>query len=100
MKGLDFVGRIYSLPFIRNHGFARNGTKGYVFKAFRAFLKTFHEMLKKETVNLNLKIAILCLNVIWANQADDSAVAFSLNTATRFLRGEIEKWGGRKMPTP
>ena len=77
---------IFSLPFIRNHDFARNSTKCWIFKAFGVFSKAFHEILKKETVNSSLKNAILCLNVIWANQADYSAKAFSLNTATRFLR--------------
>jgi hypothetical protein len=60
---LDSVGWIYPLPFIRNHGFARNGTKGCIFKAFRAFSKAFHRMLKKETVNLSLKNTILCLEL-------------------------------------
>ena len=60
---LGFVGWFYSLPFIRNHGFARNGTKAHVFKAFRAFSKTFQKMLKKGTVNLSLKIAILCFRL-------------------------------------
>ena len=57
----DFSARIASLPFIRNHGFARNDTKGAVFKAFPAFLKAFLEMPKKKTVNLSLENAILCL---------------------------------------
>ena len=52
---------IVSLPFIRNHGFARNDTKGAVFRAFPAFSKAFLEMPKKETVNLSLKNAVLCL---------------------------------------
>ena len=52
---------IFSLPFIRNHDFARNSTKGWIFKAFGVFSKAFYEMLKKETVNLSLKNAILCL---------------------------------------
>ena len=56
----DFSARIASLPFIRNHGFARNDTKSAVFKAFPAFLKPFHEMPKKKTVNLSLKNEILC----------------------------------------
>ena len=60
---LDSVGCIYSLPFIRNHDFARNGTKGLIFMAFRVFSKAFHKMLKKETVNLSLKYAILCLSL-------------------------------------
>ena len=42
-------------------GFARNGTKGCIFKAFWVFSKTFHKSLKKETVNLSLKKAHLCL---------------------------------------
>lgn len=83
---------IFSLPFIRNHDFARNSTKCWIFKAFGVFSKAFHEILKKETVNSSLKNAILCLNVIWANQADYSAKAFSLNTATRFLRGKRKRW--------
>ena len=57
----DFSARIVSLPFIRNHGFARNDTKSAVFKAFPAFLKPSLEMPKKKTVNLSLKNAILCL---------------------------------------
>ena len=57
----DFSARIVSLPFIRNHGFARNDTKGAVFRAFPAFSKAFHEMPKK-TVNLRLKNEILCFN--------------------------------------
>lgn len=57
----DFSARIVSLPFIRNHAFARNDTKGAVFRAFPAFLKAIHEMPKKKTVNLRLKNEILCL---------------------------------------
>ena len=57
----DFSAQIASLPFIRNHGFARNDIKGAVFKAFPAFLKAFLEMPKKKTVNLRLKNAVLCL---------------------------------------
>ena len=57
----DFSARIVSLPFIRNHGFARNDTKGAVFRDFPAFSKAFHEMPKKKTVNLRLKNVILCL---------------------------------------
>ncbi len=57
----DFSARIVSLPFIRNHVFARNDTKDAVFKAFPAFQKTFLEMPKEKTVNLRLKNAILCL---------------------------------------
>lgn len=57
----DFSARIVSLPFIRNHGFARNVTKGVVFKAFPAFSKAIHEMLKKKTVNWRLENANLCL---------------------------------------
>ena len=52
---------IFSLPFIRNHDFARNSTKGFIFKAFRAFSEAFHEMRKKETVNSSLKNTNLCL---------------------------------------
>ena len=57
----DFSARIASLPFIRNHGFARNDIKSAVFRAFQAFSKAFHEMPKKKTVNLRLKNEILCL---------------------------------------
>ena len=64
----DFSARIASLPFIRNHGFARNDTKGAVFKAFPAFLKAFLEMPKKKTVNLRLKNAILCLTFAFRKQ--------------------------------
>ena len=52
---------IFSLPFIRNHDFARNSTKGFIFKAFRVFSSRLHGRLKKETVNLSLKNANLCL---------------------------------------
>ena len=61
-ESADFSARIVSLPFIRNHGFARNDTKGAVFKAFPAFSKAFHKMPKKKTVNLSLKNEILCFN--------------------------------------
>ena len=57
----DFSARIASLPFIRNHGFARNDTKGAVFRAFPAFSKAIHEMPKKKTVNLSIENAVLCL---------------------------------------
>lgn len=57
----DFPDQIASLPFIRNHAFARNDIKGAVFRAFPAFSKAFHKMPKKKTVNLSLKNAILCL---------------------------------------
>ena len=63
MKGMIFKAESTSLPVIRNHNFARNGTKGFIFKEFGAFSKAFHEMLKKETVNLSLKNAILCLEL-------------------------------------
>jgi hypothetical protein len=87
---LGFVGWFYSLPFIRNHCFARNGTKGWIFKDFRVFSKAFHEMPKKETVNLSLKNANLCLgfalvHFILTNHF--AAKGFSLTTVTRFLRG-------------
>ncbi len=49
-------------------------------------------MLKKETVSLSLKNAILCLrfalvHFILTNHI--AAKAFSLATVTRFLRGEV-----------
>ena len=44
----DFSARIASLPFIRNHGFARNDTKGAVFRAFPAFFKTFSRNAERE----------------------------------------------------
>lgn len=72
----DFSARIVSLPFIRNHGFARNDTKGAVFRAFPAFSKPFHEMPKKKTVNLRLKNAVLCL-------------AFAFRKQIRFLGGRL-----------
>lgn len=60
-------------------------------------------MLKKETVNLILKNANLCLgfalvHFILTNHF--AAKAFSLATVTRFLRGEREKWGGPQGPRP
>ena len=64
----DFSARIASLPFIRNHGFARNDIKGAVFKAFPAFSKAFLEMPKKKTVNLRLKNAVLCLTFAFREQ--------------------------------
>lgn len=64
----DFSARIVSLPFIRNHAFARNGTKGFIFKDFGAFSKAFHKMLKKETVNLSFKNAVLCLTFAFREQ--------------------------------
>ena len=72
----DFSARIASLPFIRNHGFARNDTKGAVFRAFPAFSKAIHEMLKKKTVNLRLKNAVLCFGVVFANKFVVSVMAF------------------------
>ena len=64
----DFSARIASLPFIRNHGFARNDTKGAVFKAFPAFSKAFLEMPKKKTVNLSIENANLCLTFAFREQ--------------------------------
>ncbi len=57
----DFSAQIASLPFIRNHAFARNSTKGFIFKTFRVFSSRLHGRMKKETVNLSLKNANLCL---------------------------------------
>ena len=65
---VDFSARIVSLPFIRNHGFARNDTKGTVFRAFPAFSKAFHEMPKKKTVNLSIENAVLCLTFAFREQ--------------------------------
>lgn len=84
----DFSARIVSLPFIRNHGFARNDTKGAVFRAFPAFLKPFSEMPKKKTVNLRLKNEILCLTFAFREQIRVMADAFSLNTAREILGDE------------
>ena len=64
----DFSARIVSLPFIRNHAFARNDIKGAVFRDFPAFSKAFHEMPKKKTVNLRLKNEILCLTFAFREQ--------------------------------
>lgn len=64
----DFSARIASLPFIRNYGFARNDTKGAVFRAFPVFSKVFPEMPKKKTVNLNIENAVLCFGVVFANK--------------------------------
>ena len=64
----DFSARIVSLPFIRNHGFARNDTKGAVFRAFPTFSKAFHEMPKDKTVNLSIENAVLCFGVVFANK--------------------------------
>ena len=64
----DFSALIAPLPFIRNHGFARNVTKGAVFRAFPAFSKAIHEMPKEKTVNLTLKNAVLCLTFAFREQ--------------------------------
>ena len=72
----DFSDQIASLPFIRNHGFARNDTKGAVFKAFPAFSKAFLEMSKKKTVNLRLKNAVLCFGVVSTNNFAASVGVF------------------------
>ena len=85
---VDFSARIVSLPFIRNHGFARNDTKGAVFMAFPAFLKPFHKMPKKKTVNLRLKNAVLCFGVVSTNNFAVSVGAFSLTTAREILGDE------------
>ena len=77
----DFSARIVSLPFIRNHGFARNDTKGAVFRAFPAFLKPFQEMPKEKTVNLSIENANLCLTFAFREQIRAMANAFSLTTA-------------------
>lgn len=84
----DFSSRIASLPFIRNHGFARNDTKGAVFRAFPAFSKDVHEMPKKKTVNLRLKNAVLCFGVVSTNNFAVSVGAFSLPTAREILGDE------------
>lgn len=72
----DFSSRIVSLPFIRNHGFARNDTKGAVFRAFPAFSKPFHKMSKEKTVNLRLKNEILCFGVAPATKIAVPVIAF------------------------
>ena len=41
---------------------ARDSTKGFIFKAFCVFSNRLHGRLKKETVNLSFKNAILCLD--------------------------------------
>ena len=64
----DFSARIVSLPFIRNHGFARNDIKSAVFRAFPAFSKAFLEMPKKKTVNLSIENANLCLTFAFREQ--------------------------------
>ena len=84
----DFSARIVSLPFIRNHAFARNDTKGAVFKAFSAFSKAFPEMPKKKTVNLRLENAVLCFGVVFTNNFAVSVGAFSLTTAREILGDE------------
>lgn len=84
----DFSARIVSLPFIRNHVFARNDTKGAVFRAFPAFSKAFLEMPKKKTVNLRLKNAVLCFGVVSVNKLAVSIGAFSLPTAREMLGDE------------
>ena len=87
----DFSARIVSLPFIRNHAFARNDTKGAVFRAFPAFLKPFHKMPKKKTVNLSIENAVLCFGVVSTNNFAVSVGAFSLTTAREILGDEKSK---------
>lgn len=84
----DFSAQIVSLPFIRNHAFARNDTKGAVFKAFPAFSKGVHEMPKKKTVNLSIENAVLCFGVVSTNNFAVSVGAFSLPTAREILGDE------------
>ena len=84
----DVSARIVSLPFIRNHAFARNDTKGAVFKDFSAFSKVFLEMPKKKTVNLSIENAILCFGVVSVNKLAVSVNAFSLTTAREILGDE------------
>lgn len=84
----DFSARIVSLPFIRNHAFARNDIKGAVFRDFPAFSKAFLEMLKKKTVNLSIENAILCFGVVSVNKLAVSIGAFSLPTAREMLGDE------------
>lgn len=72
----DFSAQIASLPFIRNHGFARNDTKGAVFRAFPAFSKDVHEMPKNKTVNLSIENANLCFGVVSTNNFAVSVGAF------------------------
>ena len=86
-----FFAQIVSLPFIRNHGFARNDIKGAVFKAFPAFSKAFHEMPKKKTVNLSIENAVLCFGVVSTNNFAVSVGAFSLTTAREILVDERSK---------
>lgn len=84
----DFSAQIVSLPFIRNHGFARNDTKGAVFRAFPAFSKAFLEMSKKKTVNLSIENAVLCFGVVSTNNLASRSRAFSLTTAREILGDE------------
>lgn len=84
----DFSARIVSLPFIRNHAFARNDTKSAVFRAFPAFSKAFLEMPKKKTVNLSIENANLCFRVVFTNNFAASVGAFSLTTAREILGDE------------
>ena len=84
----DFSAQIVSLPFIRNHAFARNDIKGAVFKAFPAFSKAFPEMPKKKTVNLSIENAVLCFGVVSTNNFAVSVGAFSLTTAREILGDE------------
>ena len=84
----DFSTRIASLPFIRNHVFARNDTKGAVFRTFPAFSKAFPEMPKKKTVNLSIENAVLCFGVVSTNNLASRSGAFSLTTAREILGNE------------
>ena len=59
-------------------------------------------MLKKETVNLRFENANLCLNfgIFHTHKPLFRREPFSLNTVTRFLRGEREKCCGPQGPRP
>ena len=84
----DFSAQIVSLPFIRNHVFARNDTKGAVFRAFPAFSKAILKIPKKKSVNLSIENAVLCFGVVSTNNLASRSRAFSLTTAREILGDE------------
>ena len=62
--------------------------KALFFRTLPAFLKPFHEIPKKETVNLSIENAVLCFGVVSTNNFAVSVGAFSLTTAREILGDE------------
>lgn len=84
----DFSARIASLPFIRNHGFARNDTKGAVFRAFPAFFKTFSRNAERENCKFEHRKCSFVFRNHFLNKLAISVGFFSLTTAREILGDE------------